>query len=153
MYKKILVPLDGSELAEKALKHAHTLAQSLHAEIVLLRVIVFITRDYDVIPMEGAVSDEVIADAKRYLERAAGDLRRLGLKVTTQVNSGHVADTIIDYSEKHEVDLIVMSTHGRTGPARWLIGSVADRVVHGGQVPVLLVRAKRKDPGVILPQS
>jgi nucleotide-binding universal stress UspA family protein len=143
MYKKILVPLDGSELAEKALKHAHTLARSLRAELVLIRVVVFITQDFDVIPMEGAVSDEAIADAKRYLERAAGDLRRLGLKVTTKVRSGHVADTIIDYSENHAVDLIVMSTHGRTGPARWLIGSVADRVVHGGRVPVLLVRGRR----------
>jgi nucleotide-binding universal stress UspA family protein len=100
-------------------------------------VIVFITQDFDVIPMEGAVSDEAIVDAKRYLERAAGDLRKLGLKVTTRVESGRVADTIIDYSEKHAVDLIVMSTHGRTGPARWLIGSVADRFIHGGQVPVL----------------
>ena len=143
MYKKILVPLDGSELAEKALKHAHILARSLHAEIVLLRVVVFITQDFDVIPMEGAVSDEAIADAKRYLERASAGLRRLGLKVTTRVKSGRVADTIIDYSEKHAVDLIVMSTHGRTGPARWLIGSVADRVVRGGHVPVLLVRGKR----------
>ena len=143
MYKKILVPLDGSELAEKALKHAHILARSLHAEIVLFRVVVFITQDFDVIPMEGAVSDEAIADAKRYLERVFAGLRRLGLKVTTRVKSGRVADTIIDYSEKHAVDLIVMSTHGRTGPARWLIGSVADRVVRGGQVSVLLVRGKR----------
>ena len=143
MFKKILVPLDGSELAEKALKHAHALARALHAEVVLLSVVVFITQDFDVIPMEGAVSEEAIADAKRYLERAAGDLRRLGLKVTTRVKSGRVADTIIEYSEKHAVDLIVMSTHGRTGAARWLTGSVADRVVHKGQVPVLLVRGKR----------
>jgi nucleotide-binding universal stress UspA family protein len=143
MYKKILVPLDGSELAEKALKHAHALARAFHSEVVLLSVIVFITRDYDVIPMEGAVSDEALADAKRYLERAAGDLRRLGLKVTTRVQSGRVADAIVEYSEKHAVDLIVMSTHGRTGAARWLTGSVADRVVRGGRVPVLMVRAKR----------
>ena len=102
MYKKILVPLDGSALAEKALKHAHTLARSLHAEIVLFRVVVFITQDFDVIPMEGAVSDEAIADAKRYLERAAGDLRRLGIKVSTRVKSGRVADMIIGNTLPHQ---------------------------------------------------
>ena len=141
MYKKILVPLDGSELAEKALVHAHTIAKPLAAQVVLLGVVVFITQDFDVIPMAGAASDEVIADAKRYLERAAGNLRKLGLRVTTKVESGRVADTIIDHAERHSVDLIVMSTHGRTGAARWIIGSVADKVLHGAKVPVLLVRA------------
>ncbi len=140
MYKKILVPLDGSKLSEKALVHAHELAKQTTAEIVLLQVVVFPTRDYDVIPMDVAVSAEVIAETKRYLEHAAGDLRRLGMRVTTQVEVGYVADQIIDYAASHEVDLIVMSTHGRTGPARWLIGSVADRVAHGSKVPVFMVR-------------
>lgn len=140
MYKKILVPLDGSKLSEKALVHAHELAKQTTAEIVLLQVVVFPTRDYDVIPMDVAVSAEVIAETKRYLERVAGDLRRLGMRVTTQVEVGYVADQIIDYAASHEVDLIVMSTHGRTGPARWLIGSVADRVAHGSKVPVFMVR-------------
>ncbi len=140
MYKKILVPLDGSKLSEKALVHAHELAKQTNAEIVLLQVVVFPTRDYDVIPMDVAVSAEVIAETKRYLEHAAGDLRRLGMRVTTQVEVGYVADQIIDYAASHEVDLIVMSTHGRTGPARWLIGSVADRVAHGSKVPVFMVR-------------
>ncbi len=140
MYKKILVPLDGSKLSEKALVHAHELAKQTTAEIVLLQVVVFPTRDYDVIPMDVAVSAEVIAETKRYLERVAGDLRRLGTRVTTQVEVGYVADQIIDYAASHEVDLIVMSTHGRTGPARWLIGSVADRVAHGSKVPVFMVR-------------
>ncbi len=142
MYKKILVPLDGSELSEKALVHAHAVAKPINAEITLLQVVVFPTRDYDVIPMQGAVSDEVIAETKRYLEHVAGDLRRLGLRVTTQVETGFVADTIIDFAQSHDIDLIVMSTHGRTGPARWLIGSVAERVAHGSKAPVFLVRPK-----------
>ncbi len=142
MYKKILVPLDGSELSEKALVHGHALAKALGAQLVLLCVVVFPTRDFDVTPpMEDAVSSEVLAETKRYLENHAGKLRRAGVGVTTFAESGRVADTIIDFAASHQVDLIVMSTHGRTGAARWIIGSVADRVVHGAHVPVLLVRA------------
>ncbi len=142
MYKRILVPLDGSELSEKALSHARAVAKGLGAQVVLLRVIVFPTRDFDVTPpMEEAVSGEVIAETKRYLEYHAGNLRRTGIAVTTFVERGRVADTIIDFTEAQQIDLIVMSTHGRTGAARWIIGSVADRVVHSAHVPVLLVRA------------
>ncbi len=140
MYKKILVPLDGSDLSEKALRHATALAKSLNTQIILLHVVVFPTRDYDVIPMDRSVSSEVMAEAKRYLEQVAGNIRRLGVTVLTHVVPGYVADTIVDFSQSQSVDLIVMSTHGRTGAARWLIGSVADRVVHGSQVPVLLIR-------------
>ena len=140
MYKRILVPLDGSELSETALVHAVALAKPLQAQLVLLHVVVFLTRDFDVIPMEAASSAEVMADAKRYLERTAGNVRRLGIAVTTSVESGRVADTIVDYAVDHEVDLIVMSTHGRTGAARWLIGSVADRVLRQSVSPVMIVR-------------
>ncbi len=143
MYKKILVPLDGSELSEMALMHAHALAKAVGAQVVLLSVVVFPTRDFDVTPpMEQAVSAEVLAETKRYLENHAGNLRRTGVTVTTAAESGRVADTIIDFTEANQIDLIVMSTHGRTGAARWIIGSVADRVVHGAHVPVLLVRAR-----------
>ncbi len=142
MYKKILVPLDGSDLSEKALVHGHAIAKAFGAQVILLRVVVFPTRDFDVTPrMEDAVSAEVLGETKRYLETHAGDMRRTGVAVTTLAESGRVADTIIDLAEARQVDLIVMSTHGRTGAARWIIGSVADRVVHGAHVPVLLVRA------------
>ena len=140
MYQKILVPLDGSELAEKALRHAAALAKSLNAQIILLRVVVFPTRDFDIIPMEAAVSPAMFAEAKHYLEHAAGSLRRMGIAVTTATESGRVADKIIDYVTDHQIDLIVMSTHGRAGAARWLLGSVADRIVHAAPVPVFLVR-------------
>lgn len=151
MYKRILVPLDGSELSEMALIHAHGLARPLNAAVILLYVVVFSTRDFDVIPMQAAASPQVIREAKRYLERAAGQLRRLGVTVTTQVESGYVADTIIDFAENQSIDLIVMSTHGRTGAARWIIGSVADRIVHGARVPVLLVRPETQGGRIKIP--
>jgi nucleotide-binding universal stress UspA family protein len=140
MYKKILVPLDGSLFAESAVRHAYPLARSENAEVVLLSVVVFPTRDFDVIPMEYAVSAEVIAETKRYLEQIAGSLRRVGIRATSFVESGYVAETIIDFTAQHQIDLIVMSTHGRTGPARWLLGSVAFQIVQHCQTPVLLVR-------------
>jgi len=140
MYKKILVPLDGSRFAETALRHAYALARSQGAEILLLSVVVFSTRDFDVIPMKDAVSDEVRAETKRYLEQVAGGLRRIGVQVTSHVESGHVAEAIIDFAERHQIDLIVMSTHGRAGPVRWLLGSVAFQIVQHAQLPVFLVR-------------
>ena len=144
MYRKILVPLDGSELSERALRHAHELAKNSSAEILLLQVLVFVSRDYDVIPIDEAASGEALAEAKRYLERVAGNLRRLGDRVTTYVESGYVADIIVDFSENNHCDVIVMSTHGRSGALRWLVGSVADRVVQISRIPVLLIRAQPK---------
>jgi nucleotide-binding universal stress UspA family protein len=141
MFSKILVPLDGSKLSESVLPYVSGLAKPLGAEIVLLRVVVFVDQDTGAIPAEYAPSAEVLGEMKRYLERQAADLRRIGLTVTTHAVGGHVADTIIDYAIEIHADMIAMSTHGRTGAARWLIGSVADKVVHGAQVPVLLVRA------------
>jgi nucleotide-binding universal stress UspA family protein len=112
----------------------------LGAEIVLLRVVVFIDQDMGDIPAEYAPSAQVLDEMKRYLEQQAADLRRIGLTATTHAVGGHMADTIVDDAIETHTDMIDMSTHGRTGAARWLIGSVADKVVHGAKVPVLLVR-------------
>jgi len=144
-YKHILVPLDGSELAELATDDAVGLAKVSQAEITLLQV---------VFPAEEVIGAEigypVYADqqwenqkfmALEYLtavrKRIAED--KLIIHVATVV--GTPAETIIDYASKHPVDLIVMATHGRSGLQRWVYGSVADKVLRGADVPVLLVRA------------
>jgi nucleotide-binding universal stress UspA family protein len=101
---------------------------------------VFVDQDTGVIPAEYAPS-EVLGEMKHYLERQVADLPRIGLMVTTHAVGRHVADTIVDYAIEIHADMIAMSTHGRTGAARWLIGSAADKVVHGAKVPVLLVCA------------
>jgi len=142
MYKKILVPLDGSELAEAILPQVRMLAQCADGEIQLLRVTSYPLYDYaaaDVMLVESMV-EAIKNDAQQYLDRIAGYLRLNGLRVTTAIREGAVADNILDYADHNEIDLIAMSTHGRSGLGRWLIGSVADRVVHGAKVPVLLVR-------------
>jgi nucleotide-binding universal stress UspA family protein len=146
MYKKILVPLDGSDLAEAALPHARTLAQCYDAEIVLLRVPVPHLREHP--PTMGQLFPDAIAQQEElvqqhiqdYLERAAGPFHECGVRVNIEMRAGHVADAILDVADEGGVDLIVMSTHGRSGLSRWLIGSVANKVVHGAKVPVLLVR-------------
>jgi nucleotide-binding universal stress UspA family protein len=138
MFKKILVPLDGSNLSESILPNVSGLAKPLGAEVILLRVVVFVDQDTGYIPAEYAPSAEVLDEMKRYLEQQAADLRRVGLTVTTYAVGGHPADTIVDYAKEIHADLIAMATHGRTGAARWLMGSVADKVVHGAKVPVML---------------
>jgi nucleotide-binding universal stress UspA family protein len=139
--KKILVPLDDSKLSESVLPYVCGLAEPLGAEIVLLRVVVFVDQGTGPIPAEYVPSTQVLSELKHYLERQAADMRRIGLTVTKHALGGHVADTIVDYAIEIHADMIAMSTHGRTGAARWLIGSAADKVVHGAKVPVLLVCA------------
>ncbi len=147
MYKKILVPLDGSPLAEAALPPVVELAQCTGAKIILLRVLLTPVYEY---MMTDPVVATVTAEAKEinrdevqnYLEYMAAGLRQKGLTVETQVCEGPIADAILDYAESIHTDLIAMSTHGRSGLARWLIGSVADKVVHAATMPVLLVRPR-----------
>lgn len=149
MYKKILVPLDGSSLSEAALSHACVMAKGLNAEVLLLRVVVFLDNDLGDIPIEYAASEEVLAEMKRYLEHSASSLRRAGVTVTTFAVSGRVADTILDFAAHHNVDLIIMCTYGRAAAIRWLMGSVADKVAHSAHVPVLLIREPQKSHATI----
>ena len=113
MYKVILVPLDGSELAEKSLQEAREMAKLTDAEISLLRVVRAVTVP-GTDPTDKEV--EVVAKAQAYLDRVAADLEAAGFTVTTHVRYGHPAKEIIDASKK--ADLITMSTHGRTGLGR-----------------------------------
>lgn len=144
MYRKILVPLDGSKTAEGVLPHAKALAYSEGAELVLLTVAANPVMDF-------AFSDPAIAQnaqreqeeaSQKYTARIEEELKEAGFRVSTLLRIGAVADTILNVAEEMQVDVIAMSTHGRTGPARWLLGSIADKVVRNSQVPVLLIRAK-----------
>ncbi len=151
MYKKILVPLDGSALAENALAPVIELAQCTQAQIVLLRVMLAPIYEYVVVdPMMAPILPEDAEpnrqEIRKYLESVAGGLREKGLRVTIQVCEGPVADAILDCAARIHADLIAMSTHGRSGVARWLLGSVADRVVQAADVPVLLVRPHVNKP-------
>jgi nucleotide-binding universal stress UspA family protein len=144
MYKKILVPLDGSELAKKALNEAEKLAKYTGSEIILFEVVPFM-------PIYGSpelvtpfiVDEKQKESAEKYLFNLAEELRKKEFKVTTMVRTGQqVAVEIIDYAKESGADLIVMCTHGRSGITRWMLGSVAHKVLSRGETPVLLIRPR-----------
>lgn len=143
--RRILVPLDGSALAEQVLPPVVALAQAFDAEMVLFQVaIVQVSGAFTgewYLPLQG-ILETARQDAQAYLDRVAARLKGDGFKVSTAMRVGAVADSIVDHAQINHIDLIAMCTHGRTGLARWTLGSVADRVLRAGHVPLLLVRAR-----------
>ena len=141
MFKKILVPLDGFPLAESILPQVAALARQHSAELVVLRV----ARAHNfpwADPTEAQV--EVLREAEKYLGELEQRLKGQGLRVSSVVRYGDAAEEILDHTNLSGVDLIAMSTHGRTGVSRWVLGSVAEKVLRHSTHPLLLVRA----PGV-----
>jgi nucleotide-binding universal stress UspA family protein len=144
MYKKILIPLDGSELAKKALDQAEKLATTFGAEIILLQVVPFL-------PIYGSpelvtpliIDEKQKESVEKYLATLVEELKKKGLKATATVKTGHqIAVEIIDFAKVNGVDLIVMCTHGRSGITRWVLGSVAHKVLTRAETPILLLRSK-----------
>jgi nucleotide-binding universal stress UspA family protein len=148
MYKRILVPLDGSKLAEQALPHAASHAAQFGAEIMLLKVLGPLPEPSmagrGVVRSAEAASAQLARD---YLESVAAGLRDQGLLAQTATAEGKPYMEIIRFAEEHAIDLIVMSTRGHSGLSRWLLGSVADRVARGATVPLLLVQAREGREG------
>jgi len=146
MYEKILVPLDGSELAEIALPYAEELAGRLGSEVNLLAVSESAeTESYHehLIYVERMV-ESTKRGIEMYLEKPHGR----AIKVDSRILVGHPAEEIVDYADKADIDLIVMATHGRSGVRRWVLGSVADKVVRATKRPVALIRAKDTRPEI-----
>ena len=158
MTEKILIPLDGSKLGEAALRYVAQLVSKLKPqempEITLLQVV---TPPVHHFPVEGGVVDiengtQDIQQAKDsaldYLEKAGEELRSKGITVNCEVVLGRKgvssAESIIKAEEELNVDLIAMSTHGRRGLSRWAFGSVTEKVMRSGSVPVMMVRAKKE---------
>lgn len=150
MFQHILLPLDGSSLAEAALKPTLELASKFNSEITLLRVAI---QPY--LPTDGlsasyaellaGLREQALADAKAYLHAQQGSLRQQGYIVHAQVTELEpVAEAILNVAEAIGADTIVMSTHGRGGFTRWVYGSVADKVLRHAKVPVLLIRPENQ---------
>lgn len=144
MYSKILVPVDGSLLAEAVLPHAVALAKLSGAEIVLLRVAVNPVAEFALSDPAMTVSfiQEIESEQRAYMDRLISNLRESGQDATTLVREGPVAETILSVASEVGADVIIMSTHGISGVQRWLLGSTADRVVTHSPIPVMLIRAK-----------
>lgn len=144
MYNHILLTLDGSAVAETALTPAAELASALSARLTLLSVVEPIVI-HSSLGIMGPDLPSVTIDEKEalvnYLQMLCEKLREYNIQVGYIIREGDAASEICDYAVENDVDLIVMSTHGRSGIKRWVYGSVADRVLRGAKVPVLLVRA------------
>lgn len=140
MFKKILIPLDGSTFAEQVLAHLPPFIAPGQTELLLLQVIAptpLHTKEY---------RHQQVAAGTEYLEKVADGLRASGAMVYHQVLTGDVTAAICSAALSHEVDLIAMTTHGRSGMSRWALGSVADHVVRVATTPVLLVRGGLASP-------
>jgi nucleotide-binding universal stress UspA family protein len=144
MYKRILLPLDGSALAEQALPHAIVQAERCQAELVLLKVLELLQIHGLARPSIEWVKKQTTTLAHEYLERVAAKVKEHGIPVQVATTDGHPPVAIVGFAEANEVDLIVMSTRGHSGFGRWLMSSMADRVVCEASVPVLLVRARKE---------
>jgi nucleotide-binding universal stress UspA family protein len=148
MFRKILVPLDGSDLAAKILPQVEDLANAFNAEITLLTVGSLATV---LIAAEFAYKDpseftaKMKEGAEKDLEVEANRLRARGLKVNIAYTEGLPAREIIAYAKEKGCDLIAMATHGR-GEIAWVLGSVAEKVVSHATVPVLMMRVLTAEP-------
>lgn len=145
MYKKILVPLDGSALAERAVNHASEIARGTGAEIILLKAIQVPLAK---VPEAGETEEvlsirEVAANAQSYLKTIASRLEKEGLQAKPIVLEGPAVAAILGFAHEQNVDILVMSTHGRTGFSKVLMGSVAEQVMHTTKRPVMLVKPER----------
>ena len=143
MYKNILVPLDGSALAETSLNYVAGIA----AYIKPLSVTLLRARE----PMDAGVRQRLSSDLARqldeayqeelesYLTKVAESLKEKGINVKTAAVAGGAAESILDWARENKTDIIIMSSHGRTGIARWAFGSVTEKVLKESEIPVLVI--------------
>ena len=146
MYKKILVPLDGSALAEKAIPHATALAKGTGAEVTLTTVVQLTLgvagAKLEAMPEYAAERRAALTgEAMIYLQKVQKNLTDQGVLAKSVTLEGDIASEIINYAEKNDFDLIAMATHGRSGIKRFVLGSVAEKVIRSAGKPVLLIRA------------
>jgi nucleotide-binding universal stress UspA family protein len=155
MYQKIMVPLDGSKLAECVLPHIEAIVKAGGVpNIALVRVV----EPFSLTPVRGepAFTEEQIKRidsegkivAEKYLDELVNQLSNGGVNVQTDVLTGKVAESLADYATNNDVNLIIIATHGRSGISRWVWGSVADRILRSSCVPILMVRAPGCVPGI-----
>ncbi len=154
MFNDILVPLDGSELSERALPMAESLAKSSEATVHLIQMV---SREHELtagrsidtsvqaaeleMDLARRLTESQLNRGRLYLEQIGSQLKTAGIKIETEftVKAGDPSENIIAYAKEHGINLVVMSTHGHGGLRRLLMGSVTDRVVHACEVPVLVV--------------
>lgn len=149
VFSRILVPLDGSEVGEAALPCVEALAAQIKSSVMLLHVNPPLYKALGEVEYPAPFPQEMIeslrAAGRAYLGGVSQRLEKKGFEVNFELVSGDPAEKILEYAKEKRFNLIAMSSHGRGGIARWVLGSVANKVIRGGEVPVWIVKA----PGVI----
>ncbi|MBI2166452.1 MAG: universal stress protein [Chloroflexi bacterium] len=164
MYSRVVVPLDGSPLAEEVLPYAEALAQRCNAELYLVEVVPLPTQVAGmglggagdlggaspiVIDALASALDTEVSQSKAYLERVSQQLKAKGLSVRWEVLRGSAASQIIKFAQEKGGDLIAISSHGRSGLSRMFFGSVADKVLRQSGLPVLVISPKGDGKGPV----
>ena len=146
-FKRIMIPLDGSELAEAAVGPALAIASSMGAEVVLFRVAQPVPRTQKLAEMPDVYNDVVAAtyrEAEDYLKDLKERLAYEQISIEYRPAAEGIARQILDFAAQHDVDLIVLSSHGRTGVGRWIHGNVAQKVLTGCTCSTLIVRGRQQ---------
>jgi nucleotide-binding universal stress UspA family protein len=158
MYTKIMVPLDGSELAECVLPHVEAITTGCKiTNVVFVRVVAPIQLLVK-LPAQGELGfqekdrremeEHRKKTAKTYLEKIVQKTALEGAVLSYEVLEGRVAETLAHWAEQNDVDLIIIASHGRSGVSRWVMGSVADRLLRSVCVPVMMIRAPGCVPSI-----
>ena len=155
MYQHIMVPLDGSKLAECVLPHLRAMLDGCQAKAVtfvrVLEPLMIGASDAGMALTQAQwdiLTNQQRSEAENYLAQVVGQINHDGTAVQSEVISGSVAESLADWATKHNVDLIIIATHGRGGVSRWVWGSIAERVLRSSCVPVFMVRAPGCVPGI-----
>jgi nucleotide-binding universal stress UspA family protein len=151
MYERILVPLDGSDVAEAIIPDVEDLVLKMapvtRVDVVLLQVVSVINFNVLTDNVEEQIRysekdmKQITEKVQEYLEKIATPMREKDISVTTMVSVGHAAEEILKAASEANADLIAMSTHGRSGLRLWALGSITDKVLHESKIPVLTIRA------------
>jgi nucleotide-binding universal stress UspA family protein len=160
MYKRILVPLDGSELAECVLPHVESIIKGCQVpDVIFIRVVEPVHIPTSATDMSMVFSEKDAerarkraeemgkADAENYLSGITARAAYDNARSQSVILSGKAAETIAEYAEENGIDLIVIATHGRSGISRWVWGGTADKILRSAGVPVFMIRAPGCVPG------
>ena len=146
MYKKILVPLDGSPRAERILRHVEDIARFHNSKVIFLRVIrpVVVSDGYKQVLLEDTEKEQGrrLEKEQQYLNGLRGEFREKGINAAAVLETGPVVRTIMDVSQREDVDLIAIASHGRNGLAQVFFGSTAAGVLNQADRPLLLIRSR-----------
>ena len=149
--KSILIPLDGSKESEAVIPYIEEIAARLNVEVVLFLVVAKAYHAEAVgdgvaqLPYSEEEMEPLVASAESYIQKRCALLESRGIVTRSAVKVGNAAEEIIKLADEIRSDMVAMSTHGRSGISRWTLGSVANKVLHGGNTPVLLVKVSKAD--------